>query len=43
MKVFTKGLGAKLLMTSFSSILFFMSMHHIGKLFNTNLSEEEKE
>lgn len=41
-KIVTKGLGAKLMMTSFSSILFFMSMNHIGKLFNTNLSEEKE-
>ncbi|TNV72165.1 hypothetical protein FGO68_gene6035 [Halteria grandinella] len=39
--IFTKGITAKLLLTSCSSILFFMSMHHIGKAFNTNLSEAE--
>ena len=42
LKILTKGLGAKLLMTSCSSVLFFMSMTHIGKLFNTNLSEEKE-
>eukprot|EP00347_Sterkiella_histriomuscorum_P012480 403368414 len=42
LKLFTKGLGAKLMMTSFSSVLFFMSMNHIGKMFNTNLSEEKE-
>ena len=41
-KVFTKGLTAKLLLTSLSSITFFMSMNHVGKLFNTNLSEERE-
>lgn len=41
-KIVTKGLGAKLMMTSFSSILFFMSMTHVGRLFNTNLSEEKE-
>lgn len=41
-KIVTKGLGAKLMMTSFSSVLFFMSMTHVGRLFNTNLSEEKE-
>jgi hypothetical protein len=42
LKIFTKGLGAKLMLTSFSSIMFFLSMNQVGKLFNTNLSEEKE-
>ena len=41
-KILTKGLGAKLLLTTCSSFMFFMSMHYAGKLFNTNLSEERE-
>jgi hypothetical protein len=36
----TKGLTAKLLLTGGYSIIFFTSMNHIGKYFNTNLSED---
>ena len=37
----TKGLAAKLLVTTCSSVVFFMSMNLCGKYFNTNLSEEK--
>ena len=39
--LFTKGLQAKLMFTTLQSIVLFMSMNHVGKLFNTNLSEEK--
>lgn len=39
-KLLTKGLTAKLLLTSCSSVIFFLSMNQVGKIFNTNLSEE---
>ena len=41
-KILTKGLGAKLLLTTCSSFMFFMSMFYAGKVFNTNLSEERE-
>ena len=42
-KMMTKGLTAKLLLTGGYSVIFFMSMNHIGKFFNTNLCEEKEE
>jgi hypothetical protein len=39
----TKGLQAKLMFTTCQSVVLFMSMNHIGRLFNTNLSEEKDE
>ena len=40
LKIFTKGLTAKLLLSSGYSVIFFLSMNNFGKLFNTSLSEE---
>lgn len=39
----TKGLQAKLMYTTCQSMVLFMSMNHVGRLFNTNLSEEKDE
>jgi hypothetical protein len=38
-KLLTKGLGAKLLVSGGYSIVFFLGMHHFGKLFAIELSE----
>lgn len=42
-KMMTKGLTAKLILTGGYSVIFFTSMNHIGKFFNTNLCEEKEE
>ena len=39
-KLLTKGLGAKLILTSFSSVFFFLTINKVGKIFDTNLSDD---
>lgn len=41
LKLLTKGLTAKLIMTSCSSVFFFLTMNKVGKIFDTNLTDEE--
>ena len=38
----TKGLSAKLLLSSFHSVLFFVSITEIGKLFNVNIFDDKE-
>mmetsp|Transcript_33675 Transcript_33675/g.24703 ORF Transcript_33675/g.24703 Transcript_33675/m.24703 type:complete len:180 (-) Transcript_33675:34-573(-) len=42
-KIFTKGLGAKVILTCGYSTIFFMSMNRFGKLFGVNLTEDKEE
>eukprot|EP00347_Sterkiella_histriomuscorum_P012966 403366531 len=37
--IFTKGIGAKMLLASLQSVTFFMSIHYFGKLFNASLHD----
>lgn len=41
--MFTKGITAKMLHATMASMLFYLSMNKIGKMFNTNLSEDCEE
>ena len=41
-KMLTKGLAAKMLQSGGYSVVFFTSMHHIGKFFDTNLSDDDE-
>jgi hypothetical protein len=43
LKMLTKGLTAKMLQAGGYSVVFFTSMHHIGKFFDTNLSDDDDE
>ncbi len=39
-KIFTKGIGALWIQVTLSSMIFFVTMDRIGKVFNTTLSED---
>ena len=38
----TKGLTAKLLLSSFQSVLFFVSITEIGRVFNVNIFDDKE-
>ena len=40
MKIFTKGLAAKLLYCSFASTMFYVLINQIGRFYDTKISED---